>query len=437
MLCHRTEARLGLPLSSLLHRATELMGRTWRMRQAEHAVTRRTTAIAMVAAFLAIGSVHESQSAEGPPSVKWIKQVGTSTRDVLLAMTLDGADNLYVTGYTFGNWAATNAGFSDALIAKYDPNGNECWARQFGTTSFDTGGGIAWDGEVGLYVAGDWRQLDYHLSKCSTDGDLLWTEHAFDFPPQSNTVNDVKIAADGSVYVCGTYGPLIKHDGEGTVLWTVDIRGGRDLVLDGSGYVYMTGFSNTLGMILNKTSPSGAVLWTRTVKGQSGDAIEISPLEDALYVAGSIAGMAGVSKYDMLGNLVWTRTFVGTGGIGSARCEDLAIDASGNVYVAGHAYGDLAAPSAGNADVFLRKYDPNGNDLWTWQYGTAHEDVATTMAIGKQGNIYIGGSISPYSSAGEGFIIALVPVPEPSTPILLAIGIAGIIFTRSRRRRLA
>lgn len=405
---------------------------TWCDRQASHGRMRRNATIAMIITFLVIATVNNSQSAESPPSVKWIKQVGTSERDALESMTIDDADNLYVAGYTFGNWASTNAGSSDVLIAKYDSNGKQCWAQQFGS-SYSDGGAIAWDGATSLYIAGSWQSWDYHLSKSSIDGTLFWTKKPIDFPYQSNVVRSLKIAGDGSVYVCGEYGPLIKHTKDGTALWAVDIRGGRDMVLDKSGNVYMTGYSNNTGMFLDKVSPSGTVLWSKIIgKGQSGDAIAISPLDDALYVAGS-TGSASINKYDMLGNLLWTRTFAGNGEISGAQSQDLAVDASGNVYVTGYTYGDLAAASTGSQDIFLRKYDPMGNDLWTWQYGTALDDIGMALALGKQGNIYICGSINPYNTEGDGLIIAFVP--EPSTFVLLVMGTFGLCAYTWRRRK--
>ena len=41
--------------------------------------------------------------------------------------------------------------------------------------------------------------------------------------------------------------------------------------------------------------------------------------------------------------------------------HDVAVDSSGNVYVTGWTYGALAGSNAGETDIFLLKYDTNGN----------------------------------------------------------------------------
>jgi hypothetical protein len=62
-------------------------------------------------------------------------------------------------------------------------------------------------------------------------------------------------------------------------------------------------------------------------------------------------------RYDAEGNEVWTRQF----GVGTYS-EGRAIAASDSeVYVAG----------AARDDAYIRKFDSNGKDLWTRQIGTA------------------------------------------------------------------
>lgn len=82
----------------------------------------------------------------------WIRQFGTSAEDVLNAATADST-GVYVAGTTQGALAG-RVGGSDAFVRKYDPNGNELWTRQFGTSTDDEALGIASDG-TGVYVVGN------------------------------------------------------------------------------------------------------------------------------------------------------------------------------------------------------------------------------------------------------------------------------------------
>ena len=69
----------------------------------------------------------------------------------------------------------------------------------------------------------------------------------------------------------------------------------------------------------------------------------------------------------------------------------VAVDASGNVYVAGSTNGDLGGPNAGLSDGFARKYDPFGTPLWTQQFGTSSGDRISASAADASGNLYVVG----------------------------------------------
>ncbi|MBI3696887.1 MAG: SBBP repeat-containing protein [Acidobacteria bacterium] len=95
-----------------------------------------------------------------------------------------------------------------------------------------------------------------------------------------------------------------------------------------------------------------------------------------------------VSKFDVLGNELWTRQF-GTPAQDSPR--GVAADATG-VYVAGFTDGTLGQSSAGSTDAFVRKYDVNGSEQWTRQFGTSRVDQALAIASDGTG-IYVVGSV--------------------------------------------
>jgi hypothetical protein len=72
----------------------------------------------------------------------------------------------------------------------------------------------------------------------------------------------------------------------------------------------------------------------------------------------------------------------------------VAVDRSGNAYVAGQTAGSLFAANAGDADVFLCKYDASNNLVWSRQVGSAGPDWSARhcVALDPSGNIYIGGA---------------------------------------------
>ena len=85
----------------------------------------------------------------------------------------------------------------------------------------------------------------------------------------------------------------------------------------------------------------------------------------------------------------WSRQF------GTRQADEalaVALDRSGNAYVAGWTFGTLPGQtSAGTVDAFVRKVDPEGNELWTRQFGSWESDFARSVAIGPSGDVYVVG----------------------------------------------
>ena len=79
----------------------------------------------------------------------WADQLGTDLNDKGAAVSLDGAGNLYVAGFSDGS-IGTNVGKFDAVLVKYAPDTTREWVRQFGTTEDDGADVFA---EANLYLA--------------------------------------------------------------------------------------------------------------------------------------------------------------------------------------------------------------------------------------------------------------------------------------------
>jgi hypothetical protein len=172
---------------------------------------------------------------------------------------------------------------------------------------------------------------------------------------------------------------------------------------------------------VRKYGTSGKVLWTRQF-GSPGtdDASGVAVASSGIYVVGTTGGTlpgqtssggqdAFVRKYDVAGNVIWTRQF-GT----STLDRTYAVASTGaGVYVAGVTWGLFPAnwPS-GNTDGFVRKYTHAGNAAWTTQFGTSDDETVASVAATSSRIHAVGftrGTFAGQSSSGgfDGFVVTL------------------------------
>lgn len=141
---------------------------------------------------------------------------------------------------------------------------------------------------------------------------------------------------------------------------------------------------------------------------------------------------AFLRKYDSSGNEIWTITF---GASFLIIPTSVAVDSSGGVYVAGVTGGTLLSQSSsGGWDAFLRKYDSSGRELWTLQFGSSQIDQARSVAVDSSGNVYVagytGGILPGQSSSGgtDAFIRKFTQQQQVAAPTTAAIGVPLLIY---------
>jgi hypothetical protein len=386
-------------------------------------------------------------------TIQWTRQFGTTATDEVYGVAVD-ATGVYLVGDTVGTLPGqTSAGGSDAFVRKYDADGTELWTRQFGTTSYDYAFGVAVDAG-GVYVVGG--ADDAFVRKYDADGTEQWTRQfgtvKFDYA--------LGVAVDATgVYVAGyTYGALPgqvnaggadafvrKYDVNGNVVWTHQFGTSSNepasaVAVNATG-VYMAGYTDGVlpGQVstggtdafVRKYDVDGNVVWTRqfgtaSSDSASGVAVDATGVNVVGSTSGTLPGQTSAGgtdafarKYDVNGDVLWTRQF---GTASSDSASGVAVNGSG-VDVAGYTEGALPPQvSAGGIDAFVRKYDASGTELWTLQFGSANSDAALGVTVDATG-VYVGGVTDgtlPGQASGGGvdaFVISLEPTgPPPPHP---------------------
>jgi hypothetical protein len=331
------------------------------------------------------------------------------------------------------DWATTGPWLYELAV-------KELWTRQFGTPDKDHGAGIAVDSS-GVYIVGltngtlpgksNAGDDDTFVRKYDHNGNEVWTRQF----GSSAADGANAIAVEGSgVYVLGsTAGALPgqtnlggsdiflrKYDLNGNEIWThqfgtSESESGESLSANTSA-VYVTGWTRgafsghtnagASDGFVRKYDSSGNEIWTHQFGTSSWDYPFAITLESShFYLAGNTRGAlpgqsnigeydAFVQKYDSNGSEIWTRQF------GTPKMEwayGITADTSG-IYICGNTRGTLPrGTNAGDYDVYIRKYDFYGNAIWTRQFGTPKADEAFAINRSNSG-LYVTG----YVVSGDG-----------------------------------
>ena len=365
--------------------------------------------------------------------VDWIRQFGTSDFDLGLTV-YSHPTGIYLVGGTEGSMPAyTNNGGRDALIVKFDHDGNQIWSSQFGTAGNDNIHGISIDSS-GVYVVGDvhgalpgqsWSGLsDSFIQKYDFDGTILWT-HQFGGTGH-DSASGISILG-GNIFVSGgVEGALpgqtgnggfdafvCRFDSDGNEVWTNQFgTSGDDYAKSVSSDVdglYVVGYCtgalpqrNWIGArdaFVMRCSLDGVEDWTiqygTTEEDDASDCIAdpsgayiVGYTRDALPLQNHLGGAdAYILKVDSTGSIEWIDQF-------GSSLDDLGVEISefsGHLYMCGTTAKNLPdQTSFGLADGFVRKYSSNGQNLWTHQFGSVGFDLATGISVGA-GGVYVSG----------------------------------------------
>jgi hypothetical protein len=186
--------------------------------------------------------------------------------DYARAIAVDGSNNVYVTGNSYGGSVYYHGSGYDYATVAYSSAGLPLWTRRYNgpANSEDYAVGIAVHRSGNVYVTGNsWGSIssgydDYATVAYSSAGVPLWTQR-YDGPAGGQDLGRaVAVAPNGNVYVTGLSAESNKNDyatiaysGAGVPLWTNRYIGPSNtsdyataIAVDVSGNVYVTGGSD-------------------------------------------------------------------------------------------------------------------------------------------------------------------------------------------------
>ncbi|WP_295687036.1 SBBP repeat-containing protein [uncultured Nevskia sp.] len=366
--------------------------------------------------------------------------IGGHGDDIVQALAVDAAGDVYVAGYTsstdfptFNPLQAHNAasdGQASAFVSKLKSDGSAFLYSTYlggdtslggGTYGNDIAYAIAVDGAGNAYVAGETDSSNFpvrnafqavragpisaFVSKINPAGSALVYST---YLGGSNEDDAFAIAVDsaGNAYVAGktdsndfpTVNPLQAYAG-GSDAFVVKFTA------DGSALSYGTYFGGTKDDEVKAIAVDAAGNAYIAGSTRSANLKLRNPLQP--HSAGGQDGFVGKIKAD--GSALVYASYLGGSADDSANA--IAVDSAGDAYVAGSTFSTnfptarpLQAANAGGRDAFVSKLSPDGSSLLysTYLGGTVHDvvngiagdDQALAIAVDAAGTAYVAGSTS-------------------------------------------
>lgn len=399
----------------------------------------------------------------------WGRQIGGAYTD-LGGARIDANNNIYCSGIFnyecyFEHDTLRAEGSNDIFLAKFDPDGNELWAKRIGGSNpnkvdewfgsiiidkcnecfYFSGtfyGMLTIDGHT-VYSSGG---LDIFIAKFDLSGNCIWLK-------KSGSMGDDDaglfcLDANGNIYYTGrlkynsTFGTinlskgsfLSKLSPDGTIIWA------RDEIKDGWACALKIKNNNLLmsGMTINDTImiDTTMLISTHEIDGfiacldtlgnckrakrfkghfQNAACSFETGANNSIYLTGFFTDTLHIDtttltinngsgdmffcKFDSVFNLKWITQSHSTNSYGS-NAGDVVKDNEGKFCVAGY-FGGNASFGAFNVssptkDMFVARYDENGNCLGIIHFGEAEADnfACGGLNINSDGDLIIAGNFA-------------------------------------------
>ncbi len=353
-------------------------------------------------------------------STSWSSRVKGSLEDKTTKCAVDSNGNVFATGYfdspsiQFGGNNAHNVsnsdgsgGTFDCFIVKYNSSGTPLWFHAIGETDDDGGSCLATDSDGNVYITGWYRapsitsgsftlynenpvggSSDMFLIKYDPNGNTLWAKNAGSLDddkgrgcivdPSGNIIVTGYCKGD-SIDIEGSYYPnsgskdgfVIKYDENGTLI-SSKVFGGSggeepfSCSTDADGNVFLSGnFSSSSVTFDTETI-------TNTGSGSGAFLVKLNPSLTAQWAKGVCSSSDDEARgcaTDIYGNTVITGVYNGSS----------------------ITFGSTVLNNNGGDEIFLAKYDTNGNLFWAIKIGKSNDDGANDCYIDNNGRILIAG----------------------------------------------
>ncbi|WP_130734634.1 T9SS type A sorting domain-containing protein [Flavobacterium sp. J27] len=372
---------------------------------------------------------------DGDGEIVWSGQYTTNYLDCYATgLGIDNNNNLYATGRFFGtvdfdfgpgvHYMSANTtppAQMNIYLTKLNTDGGFLWARQIQGIGTKTIEAFTVDAMGNSYITGCFNNpMTFHDGTVLTPQNPIWTGESYDIfiakydtegnllfakqigsGPYTQRPTAIKIDAQGNIYTGGIF------------VNTTDFDPGL------SEFIIAPQTPNYIASFLLKLDSNGNFVWVKNFGSTSH--LEFSSLlvdtSNAIYVSGGFMGTtdfnsgSGVNtltttlggeffllKLDANGEFVWVKGMKAIGrGMEIIETENHTILISGKFvgtcdFSGGNNTALFSSHSTANSDVFLAKYDLNGDLNWLKTFGGNDYIKMTSLDYNTSGAVHLIGS---------------------------------------------
>ncbi len=351
-----------------------------------------------------------------------------------LVMGLDG--NIYAAGVSHG--AGT---YADITVASLTPWGVERWVYTYNGPGnwWDCAWSIVMGSDSNLYVAGYSPGADtcndFTVISLISRGAQRWV-YRYDGPADSTdgAATSIITGSDGNLYAAGiSHGIATSSDLTvvslttlGAERWVYRYNGPADstdgagsIIMAPDGNLYAAGWSEGSGtdcdFVVVSLTASGEERWIYRYNGPGNGDDGAGPIvmgaDGNIYVAGTSSGNGTgrdftVLSLDTSGAERWVYRYVGLAD-GWDVATSIAVGPDGNIYVAG--YSQVIYTSR---DFTVVSLTDSGTERWVYKYdgpGPDGLDEASSVVVGSDGKLYAAGRSFQTGTYHDFFVVSLDP----------------------------
>ena len=375
-----------------------------------------------------------------------------------------GVKAKYVASWDGSSWSAVDSGVNGGFVSALAVMGNNLYVGGFfggagGTNAYNI---AKWNGFNWSTLG---TGLDYIVDCIVVDGSIVYAAGQLDYAGGTPVNNIAKwdgsswsplgsgirggflpavftLAAKGGViYAGGIFDSAGSVRVNGIARWNGSSWSALDSGMTGIPYpevvnlafsgtdLYAGGyFPRAGGVTANNIAMWDGSHWSGLGSGTDGVILTILPGGRNLYVGGYFGAAGGklascFTIWNLGGHAPIWQWANDAGGAGDDAGSGIARDDSGNAYVAGYfnsspmSIGATTLTPSGGNDIFVAKFDANGNLKWAKSAGGSADDYAYGICVDRLGDVYVTGS---FSSSTMTFDTVSLSKPGSGTNIFLA-----------------